>query len=470
MWTPVVAAVTSLSLFGLGDPVWPELGNGGYDVVRQQLDFSFADNVSSYTATTTLTAQATGRLREFDLDLLGPKVNAVKVNGRAATWRTTPEGELVIKPQRAVAKGQAFVVRVDVRNDLPETTAQTPFPPGFQRSGEWVQAVSQPSGARRMLAVDDHPAQKAPTAVSITGPARLNSIANGQLVATVTSGARTTRFFREDRKLATELLQVGVGPFTVIHQRGPHGMDLRYAVPTARRGEIEPQLKAFDRSVRYLEKKLGTFPGRRAGAYLTPMGGELETQGLTLMAADELTKESFENNGSEAVVLHEVAHEWFGNSVSPRQWSDLWLNEGHAVFYQGQWAAEHYGTSFTESMRHTYEDPRANLFEHGSIAQPDPKTFPGEQSLLKPYATPAYQGGALTLFALRQEVGAATFERIERTWVRERNNGLGSTQDYIATASRVAGRDLGPFLHSWLYGTTLPPMPGHPDWKPGSGS
>jgi aminopeptidase N len=470
MWTPLIAAVTGLSLFGLGDPVWPELGNGGYDVVRQKLDFSFANDLSEYTASTTLTAHATDRLREFDLDLLGPQVSTVEVNGRPATWRTTPEGELVIRPAAAVAKGRAFVVRVDVRNDLPETTEQTPYPPGFMRQGQWVQVVNQPSGARRMLAVDDHPAQKAPTAVSITGPAQLNSIANGQLVATVNSGGRTTRFFREDRKLATELLQVGVGPFTVIHRKGPHGMDLRYAVPTARRAEIEPQLASFDTSIRFLEQRLGRFPGRRAGSYVSPLGGELETQGLTLMSADAMTKEGFEHNATDAIVLHEVAHEWFGNSVSPRQWSDLWLSEGHAVFYQSQYSAVRYGTSVAESMRRPYEDKELDLFEHGPIGRPDPATFPGEQALLRPYSTAAYQGGALTLYALQQKVGAATFERIERTWVREHANGLGSTEQYIATASRVAGRDLGPFLRGWLYGTELPAMPGHADWKPGSGS
>ncbi|MEV6287789.1 M1 family metallopeptidase [Kribbella sp. NPDC051770] len=467
MWTPVVAVATSLSLFGLGDPVWPELGNGGYDVVRQKLDFGFADDLGTYTASTTLTGQATQRLREFDLDLLGPKVSAVKVNGRAATWKTMPEGELVIKPAAAVGKGQAFVVKVDVRNDLPETTAQSPFPPGLMRIDGWVQTENQPSGARRMLAVADHPAQKAPTDISITGPSRLNSIANGQLVATVKSGARTTRFFHEDRKLATELLQVGLGPFTVLHARGPHGLDLRYAVPTAQRAAIEPQLASFDRSVRFLEQRLGKFPGRRAGAYITPAGGELETQGLTLLNAESMTKEGFEQNGTEAVVLHELAHEWFGNSVSPRQWSDLWLNEGHAVYYQTVFGAEHWGnTTVAEAMRWTYEDKDLDLFSHGPIAQPDPATFPGEQQLLKPYDVAAYQGGALTLYALQQEVGAATFEKIERTWVREHANGLGSTAEYIASASRVAGRDLGPFLRSWLYGTKLPAMPGHPDWKP----
>ncbi|NEA30871.1 M1 family metallopeptidase [Streptomyces sp. SID13031] len=113
-----------------------------------------------------------------------------------------------------------------------------------------------------------------------------------------------------------------------------------------------------------------------------------------------MTKEGFENNGMDGVVLHEVSHEWFGNSVSPKTWSDLWLNEGHAVFYQDAWIAAR-----------------------------------GLQS------------------------------QIERAWVRDHANGIGSTEDFIATASKVARTELGPFLRSWLYGTKLPAMPGHPDWK-----
>jgi aminopeptidase N len=373
---------------------------------------------------------------------------------------------LVITPKRPLRKNAPFTVKVEVESKVPGVTdPNLVFPPGLIHYGDWIQAINQPSGARRILAVSDHPAQKAPATISITAPARLNSIANGKLLSTVRTGSTTTRVFREDRRIATELLQIGVGPFTVVHARGPHGMDLRYAVPTAQLAAIKPQLKSFDEAIRFMEQRLGRFPGVRAGSYIAPVGGELETQGLSLMTADQMTKEGFEHNGVDGVVLHEISHEWFGNSVSPRTWSDLWLNEGHAVFYAQQWGAAHTGMSLTEGMKHTYVERGNKLLANGPIAKPDPAKWPGDSAALRPYGEAAYSGAALALYALQQKVGATVFNRIERTWVREHANGVAGTEDFIATASRTAHQDLGPFLRSWLYGTKLPAMPGHPDWK-----
>ncbi len=452
---------------GVGDLVWPQLGNGGYDVLDQRLDLRFAKGLAKYTATTTLTARATQNLSSFDLDLLGPEVTGVRVNGVPAAWKSTPQGELVITPTKSLRKHLRFVVRVDVRNDLPQATEKDPFPPGLQRYGNWVQTVNQPSGARRILAVSDHPAQKAPATFSVTAPASVNSIANGKLISVRKHGDAITRVFRETRKIAPELMQFGVGPFTVLHRTGPHGLSLRFAVPTAQLKEIEPQLASFDESIRFMEKRLGRFPGAEAGSYVSALGGELETQGLTLMSADAMTKEGFENNGTAAVVLHEISHEWFGNSVSPRDWSDLWLNEGQAVFYQQVFAEQKWGAGLTKSMRSTYEELGNKLLENGPIAKPDPKTWSGPAADIRPYSSGAYQGGALTLFALHETVGAKTFEAIERAWVRKYANSTAGTEDFIRLASHVAHRDLGPLLRSWLYGKTLPAMPGHPDWKVG---
>ncbi len=452
---------------GVGDAVWPELGNGGYDVVDQRLDLRFAKGLAKYTATTTLTARATQNLSSFDLDLLGPKVAGVQVNGVPAAWKSTPQGELVITPTKSLRKHLRFVVRVDVHNDLPEATEKDPFPPGLQRHHGWVQTVNQPSGARRIMAVSDHPTQKAPTTFSVTAPATLNSIANGKLISVRKDGDTTTRVFRESRKIATELIQIGVGPFTVLHRTGPHGLPLRYAVPTAQLKDIEPQLASFDRSIRFMEQRLGRFPGAEAGAYVSALGGELETQGLTLMSADAMTKEGFEQNGTEGVVLHEVSHEWFGNSVSPRRWSDLWLNEGHAVFYQYLWAEHAYGAKLVDSMRSNYEERGNQILAQGPIAAPDPTKWTGQLSEVRPYGDAQYAGGALALYALRQKVGVPTFEAIERAWVHRYANSTAGTEDFIRLASEVAHGDLAPFLRSWLYGKTLPAMPGYPDWKVG---
>ena len=466
--TPPAVAAPAAGAIGLGDKVWPELGNGGYDVVDQRLALTFNDKLTHYTARTTLVARTTQSLDRFDLDLLGPEVTEVRVNGLRARWRTTAQGELVITPARPIRRAARFVVQVDVRNKVADETSPVVFPPGLVRVQGFVEAINQPSGARRILAVSDHPAQKAPATISITAPAQQNSIANGRLVSTIRTGKTTTRVFREDRKLATELLQIGVGPFTVLHRKGPHSMDLRYAVQTSKLAAIEPQLKSFDESVRFMEQRLGRFPGARAGAYINPGGGELETQGLTLMSSDAMTKEGFENNGTDGVVLHEVSHEWFGNSVSPKRWADLWLNEGHAVFYENQWVEAKHLSTLTASMRDAYQNLGNKLLVNGPIAAPDPATWPGEQASLRPYSSAAYQGGALTLYALQEKVGPQTFKAIERAWVERYNNSTASTADFIALASRVAHQDLKGFLSSWLYGTHLPAMPNHPDWKPGT--
>jgi len=80
------------------------------------------------------------------------------------------------------------------------------------------------------------------------------------------------------------------------------------------------------------------------------------------------------------------------------------------------------------------------------------------------FSANAYYGGALVLYALRQEVGKGTFERIERAWVTRYEGRSASTQDFIRLASQVSGQDLHDFLSAWPHGTTTPPMPGHPDW------
>ncbi|UMP01524.1 M1 family aminopeptidase [Amycolatopsis sp. EV170708-02-1] len=318
--------------------------------------------------------------------------------------------------------------------------------------------------------MSDHPSAKAPTTTEVTTSGAAMSVANGRLAATTTAGGRTTRVFDEPRPISTQLLQVGVGPLTVTHRRGPGGIDLRYALPTDKSAAILPRLdETYRTAIEFLGQRLGPFPGRVAGAYATPTGGATETQGLTWLNSDQLTPENFDQSGADAVIAHELAHEWFGNSVSPARWGDLWLSEGHAVFYEWLWGEAHHGNALDASARSSYRSHRSWLTENGPIAAPDPASFGFDDN--RPFASGAYQGGALTLYALRQQVGPETFQRIERAWVAENHDKVAGTGQFIATASRVAGQDLGPFLRSWLYASgTLPRMPGHPEWEVGPAS
>jgi aminopeptidase N len=165
-------------------------------------------------------------------------------------------------------------------------------------------------------------------------------------------------------------------------------------------------------------------------------------------------------------MVHELAHMWFGDDVAPYEWSDVWLNEGHATWYQWTFAAEHgeLAENFNgfdnldDNMHFVYQISDLLHAQYGPIAQPPS----GEATEL--FNPQVYWSGALTLYALRQKIGDAAFQRVERAWVSRYSGDSVSTHDFIALASRVSGQDLTAFLTAWLYGTKSPPMPGHPDW------
>lgn len=160
-------------------------------------------------------------------------------------------------------------------------------------------------------------------------------------------------------------------------------------------------------------------------------------------------------------MVHELAHQWFGDSVTPRTWSDLWLNEGHATWYEALYADGLGKYSLERRMREAYQRSDQWRAAGGPPAAPKPAA-PGEKiGLFRPVV---YDGAALVLYALRQEIGEKAFDLVERRWVAGHRDDTAGTADFVRLASEVAGRDLEAFLGPWLYGKTTPAMPGHPEW------
>jgi aminopeptidase N len=151
----------------------------------------------------------------------------------------------------------------------------------------------------------------------------------------------------------------------------------------------------------------------------------------------------------DVTVVHELAHQWFGDSVSIATWQDIWLNEGFATFAEFLWIEHVLGRDVMEA---DIEDRYAFLerLPHRPIADP------GVDKLL---AGAVYQRGGLTLHALRVEVGDDVMRDILRTYVARFTGANASTEDFIATAEEVAGRDLSPLFDAWLYQSELPPLP-----------
>jgi aminopeptidase N len=454
----------------VGDPLYPGLGNGGYQVLRYDLDLRYATAAPSQQldGTVAVSAVASQALSRFDLDFSGDSVGSVTVDGRPATFARQGE-ELVVTPSRPIAKGSPFVVKIAHFTSTPTvpnpdeflTTVFVQTPDGTVWSG-------QPNGAHRIFPSNDHPSDKASFSFRVDVPSGTTAVANGELRRKDTRAGRTVWEYEQREPMATELAQVAVGALTVVPRPRNDGTVVRDVVPTRLVAEYGPKLAGVNGQLTWMEKQVGDYPFRSYGSLIADadLGFALETQTLSLY--DKVFFD--ESQGGvpgfyNPVMVHELAHQWFGDSVAPSRWGDIWQNEGHATWYEFRYAAET-GTladdvgiaDFTELMKVLYSLGDVYRDRYGPVGAPRS----GSPDDL--FNNNVYFGGALVLYALQQKIGAATFQRVERAWVSTYRGRSASTAEFIALASRVSGQDLSGFLKDWLYGTTTPPMPGHPDW------
>jgi aminopeptidase N len=258
--------------------------------------------------------------------------------------------------------------------------------------------------------------------------------------------------------MASELVQLAFGRLRV-RTRGTHaGVRLRDVVTPAESRRLEPMLARVRGHLDYMVANAGPYPFRSYGSLVSDAGlpFALETQTLSLYGAFRGRLGAY-----EPVMVHELAHQWYGNSAVPARWSDLWLSEGHATWFQWTWMQEHDGFDMVRHIRRVYEAGDILRARYGPVAQP---RF-GARNIEGLYSAMVYDGAATVLYALRQEIGDAAFRTLLREWPQRNAHRTVTTQDYIALASEIAGRDLSAFLNTWLYGRRQPPMPGQPGWS-----
>ncbi|MER7758965.1 M1 family metallopeptidase [Streptomyces sp. NPDC097619] len=460
--TLVAAVLPPPKALGIGDPLFPELGNPGYDVLSYDLSFTYRANDRPLDAVTVIKARALADLDRVNLDFTHGKVSSAQVNGAAAEFGTVSE-DLVLTPREPVHQGSTIKITIRHTSD-----------PRGAGDGGWVPTddglamANQADAAHRVFPCNDHPADKALFTLRITTPPGLTAVANGIPESRVRTapGAPTTWTYRTLHPMATELAQVSIGKSTVVHRTGPGGLPIRDVVPTADAERFEPWLAKTPGQVAWLEKRLGRYPFENYGVLIARArtGFELETQTLSLFESVLFTDPGYPAWYVESVMVHELAHQWFGDSVTPRTWSDLWLNEGHATWYEALYADGLGKYALERRMREAYQRSDQWRAAGGPPAAPKPAP-PGQKiGLFRPVV---YDGSALVLYALRQRIGTSAFERLEREWVATHKDGTAGTADFVRLASEVSGQDLTGFFKEWLYGAKTPAMPGHPEWSGG---
>ncbi|WP_328691372.1 M1 family metallopeptidase [Streptomyces phaeochromogenes] len=457
----IAASAPAPAPLGIGDRLFPHLGNPGYDVTAYDLSFTYpGSNSKPLPAVTTIVARPTDWLEQVNLDYSLGTVRSVEVNGEPAEFRSTGE-DLVVTPAEPLPPG--IRMRITVRHDSnPVSTKDQDS--GWVRTEDGLAMANQADAGHRVFPSNDHPSDKALFTFRVTAPNGYTAVANGLPLDVNRRAAATTWTYRTEHPMATELAQVSIGRSSVLHRSGPDGLPVRDVVPTKDRELLEPWLKKTPDQISWMQEKVGDYPFETYGLLIAEArtGFELETQTLSLFEKELFTRPEYPKWYVEAIMVHELAHQWFGDSVSPRTWSDLWLNEGHATWYEALYAEEKADKPMEARMRAAYRVSDTWRATGGPPAAPK-GAAPGEKlSIFRPNV---YDGSALVLYALREEIGRRSFEQLERTWVSTHHDGVADTADFTRLASGIADRDLSGFFEAWLYGEKTPPMPGHPDWR-----
>lgn len=423
---------------GVGDPYFPLAGNGGYDVLHYDLDLSYDPARDHLDATTRIKARATQNLSRFDLDLRGFEVERVTVNGAAA--RYTRDGqELVVTPPRGLRRHVPFRVTVDYTGNPKPIESPTLGVYGWVNTSDGAVVVSEPDGAPTWFPNNDHPTDKASYAFRLTVPSGLVALANGIPAGKRAHGDETTYRWVSRRPMASYLAMVAVGQFRVRDGRTDRGVFLYQAV--------DPQFSGddalFTDTVRVTDwgnKRFGRYPFHATGGIIDDAGVHyaLETQ----------TRPVYDSEApSVGLVVHEIAHQWYGNSVSPGRWQDIWLNEGFATYAEWLWTEDDGGQTAAERFDELYAEPPSAGFWGPAPADP------GVDNL---FTSSVYVRGAMTLQALREKIGDKDFFRLLRSWARSHRYGTATTEDFVGLAERVSGRDLQEFFRVWLHTAEKP--------------
>lgn len=430
------------------DPYYPLDGNVGYDVLHYDIRDTYRMGERYLFGTTTIRLVPSQDLSTFHLDLLlRPK--AVRIDGAAVEFEKTNRHELVVTPDAPLAAGEPVDVMVRYQG----------FPGRIEWDNErnWlandheVVTMNEPHMAAWWFPSNDHPSDKARFDIRITTGKNREVISNGVRKSRVVHARTATTHWRMADPMTTYLAYFAAGDFKIERGRA-HGQTYFNAV-SKRLGDFDQRralgmLRRSARITAWLEDELGAYPFATTGGLVTSFdpGFALENQ----------TRPTYPAWIYTGVVVHELAHQWFGDSVSVARWKDIWLNEGFATYMEKRYVEARGGRSTSRWLHQAYREvPSGADFWELDIADPCASGSPCSIHLL--FNGAVYDRGAMTLAALRNRIGKADFRQLLRRWVSDHEGGNAMSEQFEDLAEMVSGEQLDTFFDAWLRSGQKPP-------------
>jgi aminopeptidase N len=432
--TPADASAARPGAPGVGDAYFPLAGNGGYDVRHYGLNIRYTPATKAFSGVATISARSLAGLSRFNLDLRGFEVRSVTVDGRAASFSRDGQ-ELTVTPRRELRRGSAFTVVVTYDGTTGQPTDNTGALYGWVSYEDGSFVANEPEGASTWYPVNDHQTDKASYDFTITVPDGKTAVANGELVGRRSDRGWTTFTWRARDPMASYLSTASIGDYDLRFSRGPRGLPIIDAVDRDLPDTADDGLARTPAMISYFTDLFGPYPFSSFGAIIDDdeeAGYALETQ----------TRPIYSGAPGESTVAHELAHQWYGNSVSPSLWRDIWLNEGFATYAEWLWEEHTGGLTAAAQFDALYARPdTASLWRY-------PVADPGAENL---FVSSVYDKGAMTLQALRAKIGDRSFFALLKAWYVLNRNQDADTADFISLAEKVSRQKLRPFFQTWLY-------------------
>ncbi|MEB3034718.1 M1 family metallopeptidase [[Mycobacterium] nativiensis] len=428
------------------DPYLPGSGNIGYRVSRYELDLEYKVASNRLSGTATITAVTLTALRSFTLDLADVlSVSKVRVNGRQPARFTTSNAKLRVTLATQLPAGAALVISVRYSGS-PGPSETLWGEVGFEELSDGALVSGQPNGAPSWFPCDDHPAAKASYLIQISTDSPYRAVANGELVSRRVRAARTTWIYEQPEPTPTYLVTLQIGQY-VTHRLPDTAVPINVVLPARLRPEFDRDFADQAAMMELFVRLFGPYPLTAGYTVLVTddhLEIPLEAQGISIFGANHCDG----TGGSERLIAHELAHQWFGNSVTVRRWRDIWLHEGFACYAEWLWSEHSGGPSAGEWAQH-YHQKLAALPQDLLLADPGPADMFDDR---------VYKRGAMTLHLLRGQLGDDGFFTLLRDWTTRHRHGNASTDDFTGLAANYATVSLQPLWQAWLYSTALPPL------------
>lgn len=359
------------------------------------------------------------------------------VDGEDVEFRLD-EPELLVTPNEVIPAGAAFDLAVTYVDDPVIRPQADQLGPGWIRAEGYAYTLSEPEAGRDWLPSLDHPSDKATWRFTITPPPGAIAVANGVPTSRPTDGDGGPWVWEVTDPMATYLVQVLVGDFKLVEATSSSGVELISAVLRKEAEDHQGFIDEIDAQLAFFEATFGPYPFDSYGVAVIDeeRGLAIEHQTRSLFAADALSPD---------VAAHELAHQWFGDAVTPARWGDNWLAESFASYGEWLWSDQAGERTLDEAA----EEALAHRRQEGGPATADP-------TVDELFGFNVYDGGALVVHALRLEVGDDAFFTLLRRWIDDNAGTSQRTDAFTDLASEVAGRDLTIFFDAWLHAEDLP--------------